>query len=123
GGNVQRRIAGHMGNAIFIAAYLIMAVPLTAVRIIDAFTNILGDEVLSYADVVRSSVYIFALAIQLVAIYWSGSRGPMLGLLVGLFALILILLVALRNTATERGRFRLGDLGRALALVVAGMVV
>lgn len=123
GGNVQRRIAGHMGNAIFIAAYLIMVVPLTAVRIIDAFTNILGDEVLSYADVVRSSVYIFALAIQLVAIYWSGSRGPMLGLLVGLFALVLILLVALRNTATERGRFRLGDLGRGLALVFAGMVV
>ncbi|MFW6068539.1 MAG: O-antigen ligase family protein [Chloroflexota bacterium] len=121
GGNVQRRIAGHMGNAIFIAAYLIMAVPLTAVRIIDAFTNILGDEVLSYADVVRSSVYIFALAIQLVAIYWSGSRGPMLGLLVGLFALVLILLVALRNTATESGRFRVADLGRGLALVLVGM--
>jgi hypothetical protein len=123
GGNVQRRIAGHMGNAIFIAAYLIMAVPLTVVRIVDAFTNILNDEELSYADVVRSSVYIFTVAIQLVAIYWSGSRGPMMGLLVGMFALVLILLVSLRNAVTERGRFGLRDFGQALALVLAGAVV
>lgn len=123
GGNVQRRIAGHMGNAIFIAAYLIMAVPLTVVRIVDAFTNILNDEELSYADVVRSSVYIFTVAIQLVAIYWSGSRGPMMGLLVGMFALVLILLVSLRNAVTERGRFGLRDFGQALALVLVGAVV
>lgn len=122
GGNVQRRVAGHMGNAIFIAAYLIMAVPPTTVRIIDAFTNILGDEELSYADVVRSSVYIFVLAVQLVAIYWSGSRGPMLGLIVGMFALVLILLVSLRNAVTERGRFKMADLLRALALVGGGLI-
>ncbi len=123
GGNVQDRIAGHMGNAIFIAAYLIMAVPLTIVRIVDAFTNILSDEELSYADVVRSSVYIFTVAIQLVAIYWSGSRGPMLGLMIGMFALVLILLVSLRNAVTEKGRFGLNDLSRALLLVILGMIV
>lgn len=122
GGDVQRRIAGHMGNAIFIAAYLIMAVPLTTIRIIDAFTNILGDEELSYADVVRSSVYIFALAIQLVAIYWSGSRGPMLGLIVGMFALVLILLVSLRNVITDEGHFGLADVGKAFALVIGGLL-
>ncbi|MFW6042397.1 MAG: hypothetical protein ACOC9C_01815 [Chloroflexota bacterium] len=123
GGNVQRRIAGHMGNAIFIAAYLIMAMPLTAARIIDAFTNILGDEELSYADVVRSSVYIFALAIQLVAIYWSGSRGPMLGLIVGVFALVLILLVSLRNAITEEGRFGGSDALKAGGLVIGGLLL
>ncbi|MCA9970420.1 MAG: hypothetical protein KC425_09410, partial [Anaerolineales bacterium] len=85
GGDTQRRIAGHMGNAIFIAAYLIMVVPLTLARILDAFTNILSDEELSYADVIRASIYIFALAIQVLAIYWSFSRGPWLGLGVGLF--------------------------------------
>ena len=67
GGNVVRRVAGHMGNAIFIAAYLIMAVPLTIGRIIDAFTKILSDDELATADVVRSSVYIFTAAIQLIA--------------------------------------------------------
>jgi hypothetical protein len=122
GGDTQRRIAGHMGNAIFIAAYLIMAWPLTAVRIVDAFTNILGDEELSYADVVRSSVYIFTLAIQTVAIYWSGSRGPWLGLGVGAFALILVLLVSLRNASAE-GRFRGADLGRAAAFVLAALLI
>lgn len=121
GGDTQRRIAGHMGNAIFIAAYLIMVWPLTAVRIVDAFTNILNDDEVSYADVIRSSVYIFALAIQTVAIYWSGSRGPWLGLGIGAFALILILLVSLRN-ATVEGRFRAGDFGRALALVLGALV-
>src|SRR5690606_7597476 len=123
GGDVQQRIAGHMGNAIFIAAYLIMAVPLTATRIIDAFTNILGDEELQYADVIRSSIYIFALAIQLVAIYWSGSRGPMLGLIVGMFALVLILLVSLRNAVTDEARFGLRDAGRAALLVAGGLIV
>ena len=78
GGNTQTRVAGHMGNSIFIAAYLIMVVPLTAARIIDAFTNILEDENLAVADVIRSSIYIFTLAIQLIAIYWTQSRGPWL---------------------------------------------
>lgn len=123
GGNVQRRVAGHMGNAIFIAAYLIMAVPLTVARIVDAFTNILRDEELSYADVIRSSVYIFTLAVQLVAIYWSQSRGPLLGLLVAMFAFILILLVSLRNAESEHGRFGAAEAGRAGLMVVLGLSV
>ena len=59
-----------MGNAIFIAAYLIMVIPITFARIIGAFTNILSDEDLNVADIIRSSIYIFTLAIQLIALYW-----------------------------------------------------
>ncbi|HSH03963.1 MAG TPA: peptidylprolyl isomerase [Anaerolineae bacterium] len=121
GGNVQRRVAGHMGNAIFIAAYLIMALPLTVTRIIDAFSNILEDEELSYADLIRSSIYIFTLAIQLIAIYWSRSRGPWLGLAVGMFAFVLILLVNLRLAASQdRARFGLTDILKAVGLVAIG---
>ncbi len=123
GGNVVSRVAGHMGNAIFIAAYLIMTVPLTIGRIIDAFTKILSDEELATADVLRSSIYIFTVAIQLIAIYWSQSRGPWLGLFAGLFAFILIVLVSLRNAAADSGRFRWADGGRALALAVGGTAV
>jgi tetratricopeptide (TPR) repeat protein len=123
GGDVQRRIAGHMGNAIFIAAYLIMAVPLTVARIIDAFTNILGDEEMSYADVIRSSIYIFTFFIQLLAIYWSGSRGPWLGLVAGLFAFALILLVALRNTETEGRRIRLVEGIQAFLLIAVAVLL
>ncbi len=123
GGNTQRRIAGHMGNAIFIAAYLIMVAPLTLSRILDAFTNILSEEKFSYSDVIRSSIYIFTFAIQMLAIYWSGSRGPMLGLIVGLFALMLILLVSLRNAVADEQRFGLKDALQALALAAGGVVV
>jgi tetratricopeptide (TPR) repeat protein len=101
GGNVETRIAGHMGNAIFIAAYLIMIVPLTLARIISSFKNILSDEQLNPADIIRSSIYIVAFFIQLAAIYFSGSRGPLLGLLLGIFVLVTILLVSLRNTAVD----------------------
>lgn len=118
GGDVESRVAGHMGNAIFIAAYLIMVVPLTLGRIIDAFTNILADETVSYADVVRSGIYIFALAMQLLAIYWSGSRGPLMGLVAGMFSFILVLLVSLRNSADEKGAYRGKDILLAFIVVV-----
>lgn len=101
GGDTSTRVAGHMGNAIFIAAYLIMAIPLTAVRIVESFRRILLDETLAWADVVRASVYVLTLALQLLAVYWSQSRGPLLGLGVGMFAFVLILLVALRNAAPQ----------------------
>lgn len=122
GGDTSRRVAGHMGNAIFIAAYLIMVVPLTLGRIIDAFSDILTTEVLSYADVVRSSIYIFTLAIQLLAIYWSGSRGPLLALGVGLFAFTLILLVSLRNAAANKGSNRLRDIIPALLFLIPALL-
>ncbi len=115
GGNVQERVAGPMGNAIFIAAYLIMVVPLTLARIVDAVGAILGDERLSAADVARAAAYLFILAIQLLTIYWSGSRGPLIGLAVGLFSFTLVLLVSLRGAGGERrGRDTL--LGLALLL-------
>ncbi|MFZ1400710.1 MAG: peptidylprolyl isomerase [Candidatus Promineifilaceae bacterium] len=122
-GDVTERVAGHMGNAIFIAAYLIMAVPLTVARIIASFSSILSDEELSGADVMRSSAYIFAVAIQLIAIYWSGSRGPWLGLGAGLFAFILVVLVGLRNAAEDQGRFRLKEAGIGAAFVLVGTAV
>ncbi|NHZ72280.1 MAG: hypothetical protein GWP17_04240 [Aquificales bacterium] len=123
GGDVTKRVAGHMGNAIFVGAYLIMAVPLTLARIIAAFNNILNDEELSSADVLRASIYIFALAIQLITIYWSGSRGPWLGLFVGLFAFVLIILVAVRNAAEGTQRFKAIDALKAVGLVVVGAIV
>jgi hypothetical protein len=122
GGDVEDRVAGHLGNSIFIAAYLIMALPLTLGRIIDAFTNILSDEHLSFADVIRSSIYIFALAIQLLAIYWSGSRGPLIGLAVGLFSFMLVLLVSLRNAAADRSAFRAKDFIWALAILSPSVI-
>ncbi len=122
-GDVSTRIAGNMGNSIFVGAYLIMVVPLTLGRIIAAFSNILNDEELATADVIRSSVYIFTLAIQMIAIFWTGSRGPWLGLGIGLFAFILIVLVSLRNASPDKGRFRLAEAGKGILFVLLGTAV
>ncbi len=123
GGDVEARVAGHMGNAIFIAAYLIMVTPLTLARILDAFTNILSDKQLAFSDVFRAALYVFVLALQLLTIYWSGSRGPLLGLLAGLFAFTLVLLVSLRNSLSGEVGFRAKDAGRALLLLLPPIVV
>jgi cyclophilin family peptidyl-prolyl cis-trans isomerase/tetratricopeptide (TPR) repeat protein/O-antigen ligase len=123
GGDVTRRVAGHMGNAIFVAAYLIMAFPLTIARIVDAFTSILSEEELAQADVIRSSIYIFVAAIQLITIYWTQSRGPWIGLLIGIFAFILIVLVSLRSASDDKSRFRLVEGLRAIGLIIVGVGV
>ena len=123
GGDVQKRVAGHMGNSIFIAAFLIMVIPVTLARIIDAFTSILHDEELSTSDVVRSSIYIFALSIQLIAVFWSRSRGPFMGLAASTFAFVLIFLVTLRNSSSIKGRLTGVELGRAFLLVGLGAII
>jgi tetratricopeptide (TPR) repeat protein len=92
GGNTSQRVASSMGNAIFVAAFLIMVVPLTIGRIVETFTAILNDEEENVANqIIRGSIYVFIAAIQLIAIYYTFSRGPLLGLLAGLFFLFLLL--------------------------------
>ena len=43
GGNVTRRVAANMGNAIFVAAYMIMIVPLTLHRILENWKVATGE--------------------------------------------------------------------------------
>ncbi|UCC62821.1 MAG: O-antigen ligase family protein, partial [Anaerolineae bacterium] len=90
-GDVTSRIASNMGNAIFVGAYLIMIAPLTWARAFDAFAALLLEEEGSAADVVRGAIYVFIAALQMIAIYWSGSRGPQLGLLAGGLFFLLVL--------------------------------
>jgi tetratricopeptide (TPR) repeat protein len=95
-GSVSVRIAANMGNSIFVAAYLIMAVPLTIGRIVEAFQAILSTEAIntpkgySSKQIVRATIYVFIAALQLIAIYMSGSRGPMLGLMAGIYFMVLL---------------------------------
>ena len=82
-GNVQSRVASNMGNAIFVSAYLIMIAPLTWARAFDAFAALLLEEEGSTVDVIRGAVYVFVAALQAITIYWSRSRGPLLGFVAG----------------------------------------
>ena len=99
GGNVQVRIASSMGNSIFVAAYLIMVFPLTVGRIIESFRDILkSDEatdtgIRTVKQIVRGTIYVILAGLQLIAIYWSYSRGPLLGLLAGMYFLLLLLTI------------------------------
>ena len=118
-GDVTSRVASNMGNAIFVAAYLIMIVPLTATRIIQSFSDILSRETARLSDILRASGYIFIIAVQLLTIWYSQSRGPWLGLVAAavLFpylALIMLQRRALTEDATPRqsldGHFERGRL-------------
>lgn len=96
GGDVTRRVSSTAGNPIFISAYLIMVVPLTIMRILEHFQVLLQPEEENeeenesgsgpnyLASSFLAGAYLFLLIIQLMTIVYSQSRGPLLGLLVGL---------------------------------------
>lgn len=79
GGDTSRRIASNMGNSIFVGAYLVMAFPLTALRIVESFEALLTDRGRLGPNFARSTGYVFIASLQLIALYFSGSRGPWLG--------------------------------------------
>ncbi|MGD8967135.1 MAG: O-antigen ligase family protein, partial [Anaerolineae bacterium] len=102
GGDVTRRVASNMGNAIFVAAYMIMAAPPTLSRVVDGFRSILTDEETGVADMLRAAVYIFTFLVQMIAIWYTKSRGPLMGLLAGLAVWIVLGFLALRRVLNRR---------------------
>ncbi len=96
GGDVRTRVAANMGNAIFVAAYLIMALPLALYRVVESFTVILTAEETRFIDILLGASYVFIIAIQGIAIFFTQSRGPWLGLIGGLFFFLLVLAVVRR---------------------------
>ena len=98
GGDTTERVAGNMGNAIFVAAYLIMTFFLTLTRIADSFLAVLNSEEARISDIVRAACYILiALLNAFVVLILSGSRGPQLGWLAGLFFVVLLLAQLIRK--------------------------
>ena len=100
-GDVTTRVASNMGNSIFVAAYLIMIVPLTASRIVESFGDILGRAEARISDVLRASGYIFVFAVQLLTIWYSQSRGPWLGIVASGFLFPYLALIVLQRMASS----------------------
>jgi len=125
-GNVQTRVASNMGNAIFVAAYLIMIVPLTAARIVESFKDIMRREKSRTSDVLRASGYIFLMAVQLMTIWYSRSRGPWLGIIAGGFLFPYLMFILLQQQAaaqeTESSPWY-RDVGRGLGFGVGTLVL
>jgi tetratricopeptide (TPR) repeat protein len=90
GGDVVERVSSTAGNPIFIGAYLIMVWPLTLMRVIEHFGQLLrpvpeGEEAPNYlASSLLAGAYLFLLIIQTMTIVFSQSRGPWIGWGVGL---------------------------------------
>ena len=102
GGDVQTRVAANAGNAIFLAAYMIMAFFFTLERVYNSFALLLGaypreaqeDQEMPVA--LAGGAYLFIMMVQLLAIFWTQSRGPWLGLFLGSYLFVLLLLTAVR---------------------------
>lgn len=117
GGDVSRRIAANMGNSIFVSAYLILAFPLTLGKTVEAFTAILRDEGGAWRHMARATVFVSAIAVQLIALYLSGSRGPFLGWLAGLLAMALLLSLYWNRRGLTIGIMAVGGLVLAFLIV------
>jgi tetratricopeptide (TPR) repeat protein/O-antigen ligase len=123
GGDVTRRVASNMGNAIFVAAYLIMVFFLTLERVIRSMGLIVKEEgPRGTLEAIAGGVYLFALIVQIMCIFFSQSRGPWVGLLGGLYAFMLIVLVAMRNQA-KPGPLTKDELGKAAAFSLISIPV
>jgi tetratricopeptide (TPR) repeat protein len=121
--DVTGRVAANMGNSIFVAAYLIMVVPLTLARVVESFSSILADEEGATCNVVLATCYVFILAAQLICIFFTKSRGPLMGLLAGLFSFVLLLLILLRQRAGDQTSLNLSDGIKAIATVILSGLV
>ena len=102
GGDVRERVAANMGNAIFVAAYLIIALFLTLERLVDSIASLLNEEKGTTADALRAGAYFFVLAVQLIAIYFTQSRGPWGGLAAGAYVFVMLGLLLVTRWATGR---------------------
>jgi hypothetical protein len=118
-GDVIRRVASTLGNAIFVASYLVMAIPLTLARLLDSMGCILNDEDASWGHTVLAAVYIFILAVDLITVIFSKSRGPLLGLLAGLFFFTFLGLLNLYRRREKGDVLKLGSGLRSLLETIA----
>jgi tetratricopeptide (TPR) repeat protein/O-antigen ligase len=91
GESVALRVISTMGNPIFVAAYLIMVVPLTISRLIQLGSLPTAERSMKYY--LLAGYYALLLLVQLLCIFFTQSRGPVLGLLGGIFLFFLLLAI------------------------------
>jgi tetratricopeptide (TPR) repeat protein len=120
-GEVTQRVASNMGNSIFVAAYLIMTVPLTLARLLDSFSTLLKEQEGTISHALLAGCYTFVMTVQLICIFFTQSRGPWLGLLGGLYVFVLVALISLRRSIADQSPVNTRDVGRAVAFAVGSI--
>lgn len=102
GGDTVTRVAGNAGNSIFLGAFLIIAFFITLERVFNSFVRLLGIGQAVGADPqdwqtsLAGGAYLFVLLVEVVAIVWTQSRGPWIGLFFGIYLFVLLTLTAVR---------------------------
>lgn len=91
GEDVTLRVISTMGNPIFVAAYLIMVVPLTISRLVQLSSLPAAERSTKYY--LLAGYYALLLIVQLLCLFFTQSRGPLMGLLGGIFLFFLLLAI------------------------------
>ncbi len=123
GGDVTQRVAANMGNAIFVAAYLIMAFFLTLGRVVQSFRVILTEQESRISDILRAATYVLIASVQGIAFLFANSRGPILGMGAGGFVFVLVSFLMLRTAVREQGQLTVRKflVAVAAALIATGL--
>lgn len=93
-GGVETRVISTLGNAIFLAAYLAMVVPLTLWRLLRSARAWSGREIQS---ALVTLLYGGLFVLQLLAVVFTQSRGPLAGLMAELIVFVLLVAVLRRR--------------------------
>lgn len=117
------RVGSTVGNTIFMAAFLAMCVPVTLGRLISTLGSILEDRSPPISRFVLASSYACVLLLQFLAIFYSRSRGPWLGLLGSLYVFGLFGLIVLRQQAPDRSPLTSRELAQAVAFALGSFLV
>lgn len=115
GGDVTVRVASNMGNSIFVAAFLIMVVPLTLRNLLEALSGVLSDE-----EGVFKAIFIggYLLAVGVLVVAW-GMFGFMAGLLI---ALVLTFALGLFAISMRKPVVRFFWVGAYSVILVAQLI-
>ena len=102
GGDTTTRVAGNAGNSIFLGAMLIITFFVTLERVFSSFVRLLGigqpvgADTQDWQTSLAGGAYLFVLLVEIVAILWTQSRGPWIGLFFGVYLFVLLTLSAVR---------------------------
>lgn len=122
-GDVATRVASNMGNSIFVAAYLIMALPITLAKLVESFSILLKEQEGSISHALLAGCYTFVISVQVICIFFTQSRGPLLGLLGGLYVFLLVAFISLRRSISDQSPTNARDVLRALAFAFGSIPV
>lgn len=117
-GDVTSRVASTLGNAIFVSSYLIMVMPLTMMRLVKSMAAIVTEEKASWGHTILAAIYIFTIAIQALTVVYSGSRGPILGILISAFFMGLLIIMTLRQLDQDTTPLSIKELFYGVSFII-----